>query len=115
PIPETAQVLPSSAYGLSKALCEIVILSTAGSVRAATVLRLANLVGPGERRRSLVSSVARQIAEIEAGVGYSVRHGRLDEARDFIDVRDVARAFQMCCEVLPAGARIYNVASGIAL
>jgi GDP-4-dehydro-6-deoxy-D-mannose reductase len=116
PVAETAPIRPQSPYGASKAAAEALIRESARGSRAVTVLRFANVVGPGERRPSVVSSVSRQIAEIEAGKrAASIRHGRLDEARDLVDVRDVARALSLCCESDPAGARTYNVGTGNAV
>ena len=116
PIAETGAIKPDSAYGASKAAAEELAHAFARGGRAATVLRFANVVGPGERRPSVVVSVSRQIAEIEAGKrSGAIRHGRLDEARDLVDVRDVARAVTRCCEVDAAGARTYNVGTGVAI
>jgi GDP-4-dehydro-6-deoxy-D-mannose reductase len=116
PVAETAAIEPQSPYGVSKAAAEALIREFARGSRAVTVLRFANVVGTGERRPSVVSSVSRQIAELEAGKrAGSVKHGRLDEARDLVDVRDVARAICLCCESDPAGARTYNVGTGNAV
>jgi GDP-4-dehydro-6-deoxy-D-mannose reductase len=55
--------------------------------------------------------LTRQVAEAELAGGEEavLRVGNLDAARDFTDVRDVARAYAAAAE-LPAGA--YNVCSG---
>src|SRR5206468_178173 len=77
PVAETGAIKPDSAYGTSKAAAEKLVHAFARGSRAATVLRFANVVGPGERRPSVVVSVSRQIAEIEAGKrGGVVRPGR---------------------------------------
>lgn len=116
PLAETAKILPQSPYGASKAAAETLVRDFAHGSRAVTVLRFANVVGPGERRPSVVSSVSRQIAEIERDKsGGTVKHGRLDEARDLVDVRDVARAIASCCDLDPAGVRTYNVGTGNAI
>jgi GDP-4-dehydro-6-deoxy-D-mannose reductase len=116
PVAETAAIKPHSPYGVSKAAAEALISGFARGEHAVTVLRFANVVGPGERRPSVVSSVSRQIAEIEAGKrAASIKHGRLDEARDLVDVRDVARATCLCCELDLAGTRTYNVGTGNAI
>lgn len=116
PIPESGEIRPASDYGISKAAAEFHVRAFANVSRTATILRFANVVGAGERRPSVVSSVCRQIAEIELGRGGSlVKHGRLDEARDFVDVADVARAIAACCEFDSPGALAYNVGSGRAV
>jgi nucleoside-diphosphate-sugar epimerase len=116
PVAETASIQPRSPYGASKAAAEALVRGSARGSRAVTVLRFANVVGPGERRPSVVSAVSRQIAEIEAGKrAGSIKHGRLDEARDLVDVRDVARAIASCCELDPSDARTFNVGTGNAV
>jgi len=116
PVAETGAIKPDSVYGTSKAAAEKLVHAFARGPRAATVLRFANVVGPGERRPSVVVSVSRQIAEIEAGKRTgAIRHGRLDEARDLVDVRDVARAIASCCDLDSSGARTYNVGTGVAV
>jgi GDP-4-dehydro-6-deoxy-D-mannose reductase len=116
PVAETAAIQPRSPYGASKAAAETLIREFARRPCAVTVLRFANVVGPGERRPSVVSSVSRQIAEIESGKrAASIKHGRLDEARDLVDVRDVARAIASCCQLDPLGSRTYNVGTGNAV
>jgi len=116
PVAETGAIKPDSAYGASKTAAEKLVHAFARGGRAATVLRFANVVGPGERRPSVVVSVSRQIAEIEAGKrSGAIRHGRLDEARDLVDVRDIARAVTSCCDLESAGGRTYNVGTGVAI
>jgi GDP-4-dehydro-6-deoxy-D-mannose reductase len=62
----------------------------------------------------VVGTLTRQVAEAEAAGQPEavVRTGNPDSARDFSDVRDVARAYVAAAEV-DAGA--YNVASGTAV
>ncbi len=78
PLPESADIGPTSDYGISKAASELRVRAFANDTRTATVLRFANVVGAGERRSSVVSSVCRQIAEAKRGSGAAVvRHGRV--------------------------------------
>jgi nucleoside-diphosphate-sugar epimerase len=116
PIPESAELGPTSDYGISKAASEVRVQALANEGRTATVLRFANVVGAGERRSSVVSSVCRQIAAAESGEGAEViKHGRLDEGRDFVDVADAARAIAACCDIDAPGALTYNVGTGRAV
>jgi GDP-4-dehydro-6-deoxy-D-mannose reductase len=116
PISESAAVLPTSDYGISKAAAERLVQGFANATRTATVLRFGNVVGAGERRPSVVSSVCRQIAEVELGrASATIMHGRLDESRDFVDVADVARAIALCCDFDSSGSLAYNVGSGRAV
>jgi GDP-4-dehydro-6-deoxy-D-mannose reductase len=60
------------------------------------------------------SAFAKQIAEAEAGLSEPVvRHGRLDSERDFLDVRDMARAYAAALEIAEGGT--FNVGTGHAV
>ena len=84
-------------------------------VEGAVIARAFNHVGPRQDPSFVASSLARQIADIEAG-----RHppqlvvGNLDARRDLTDVRDTVRAYAMLAEHGRAG-RPYNVCSGRAI
>lgn len=71
--------------------------------------------GPGQSDRFAVSAFARQIARIEAGLQPPiVRVGNLDAARDFLDVRDVVRAYRLALSEGVPG-EVYNVGGGTIL
>jgi GDP-4-dehydro-6-deoxy-D-mannose reductase len=73
-----------------------------------------NHIGPGQNERFVVSSLARQIAEIEARRSDPVLLvGNLEAQRDFLDVRDVVRAYALVARADFAGD-VFNVASGVA-
>jgi nucleoside-diphosphate-sugar epimerase len=95
PAREDLPLKPVSPYGLSKAgqdLCAYQYFA-AHSLRTVR-LRLFNHTGPRRPSGFVLSSFARQVAEIEAGrSAATVRVGNLDAVRDFLDVRDVARAY----------------------
>ena len=78
-------------------------------------VRAFNHTGPGQDRRFVFPAFAHQIAAIEAGRQEPVlRTGNLTACRDFLDVRDVVRAYTLLLERGRPG-RIYNVCSGSAL
>jgi GDP-4-dehydro-6-deoxy-D-mannose reductase len=61
----------------------------------------------------VAGSFARQVSEIAVGVREPViRVGNIDLERDFVDVRDVARAYALLAERGASGA-VYNIASGL--
>jgi GDP-4-dehydro-6-deoxy-D-mannose reductase len=63
-----------------------------------------------------VSDFARQVVEIERGRGPAVlRHGRLDIERDFLDVRDMARACASVLRAVQPALSVFNVGSGRAV
>src|SRR5438309_1499081 len=78
------------------------------------ILRPANQNGPRQHPGLAASAFAKQIAEAEAGIaGAVVRHGRLDAQRDFLDVRDMARAYAAAMDLGESGT--FNVGTGRAV
>lgn len=76
------------------------------------VARPGNHIGPGQSSRFVATGFAEQVAAIAAGrTEPVVRVGNLDSLRDFLDVRDVARAYRLLLERGRAG-EAYNIASG---
>src|SRR5205814_6729568 len=62
----------------------------------------------------ITSSIAKQIAEAEAGRHpATVHHGSLAGERDFIDVADAVEALMVASELTCAGGQIFNVGTGI--
>ena len=112
PLAEEAPVNPCSHYAVSKVAQEVLGLMyyEAFSWRV-LVTRGFNQCGPGQSPDFVVSSFARQIAEIEAGLREPViLVGNLEARRDFMDVRDTARAYRIIMEKGKAGTA-YNVCS----
>lgn len=95
PLAEQLEPRPVTPYGASKAAMEAVCgqYARAHDLRVA-VVRVFNLIGPGQSPRFAVPSFARQIAaaEREGGEGFELTLGNGDAIRDFVDVRDGARA-----------------------
>ncbi|HEY8598355.1 MAG TPA: GDP-mannose 4,6-dehydratase, partial [Thermomicrobiales bacterium] len=78
-------------------------------------VRAFNHIGPGQSDRFAISAFARQIAEIEAGQRAPVVCvGNLEARRDFLDVRDVVRAYSLALTRGEPGA-VYNIGSGTAV
>ena len=76
------------------------------------VARAFNHTGPGQEPTFVCSDFARQIARIETSRERAVlRVGDLTARRDFLDVRDVVRAYVLLLEKGDAG-EVYNVCSG---
>ncbi|MHB0913545.1 MAG: GDP-mannose 4,6-dehydratase [Armatimonadota bacterium] len=108
---EDAPFSPCSPYAASKACAD---LHAGESSLPVVRLRLFNHIGPGQSERFVVSSLAKQIAEIEAGrIPPRLSVGNLAAVRDFTDVRDVARAYLLAADCTPGEA--YNVCSGRAV
>lgn len=113
PVTEEQPLAPVSPYGLSKAAQDLIAAQYhAGHGLAVIRLRLFNHTGPRQPSRFVCSSLARQVAEAEAGLRPPrVEVGDLDPVRDFTDVRDVARAWWLAAASGVPGAA-YNVCSG---
>ena len=112
PVDEDAPLRPQNPYAVSKAACDLLggEYADAHGMRVVRT-RSFNHAGPGQSDEYVVGTLTRQVAEAELAGGEEavLRVGNLDAARDFTDVRDVARAYAAAAE-LPAGA--YNVCSG---
>ncbi len=112
PITEKHQPNPRSPYAVSKYSAEMIlrVLESNGGTRV-IVARPFNHIGPGQSPGFVCPSFARQIAEIETGQRDFLLHGNLTTKRDFLDVRDVARAYRMLLEKKPADP-LFIIASG---
>jgi GDP-4-dehydro-6-deoxy-D-mannose reductase len=113
PIKESQPFRPVSPYGVSKAAVDLLGHQYFHAHGLATVrLRTFSACGPGQSEHFVVSSLARQVAALAAGVQEPrIAAGNLDVARDFVDVRDVARAYWAAATRARAG-EAYNVACG---
>ena len=114
PVTEDAPLRPQNPYATSKATSDVL----AGFYGDAFDLRVVrarafNHVGPAQREQYVVSGFARQIAEAERdGAGeVTVSTGNTAARRDFVDVRDVARAYWALLSGGHSGA--FNVCSGV--
>jgi GDP-4-dehydro-6-deoxy-D-mannose reductase len=115
PVEEDAPLRPQNPYAVSKAACDLLAGQYADAFGMHVVrLRAFNHAGPGQSDDYVVGTLTRQVAEAElAGHEEAVlRTGNPDSARDFTDVRDVARAYVAAASV---GGGQFNVASGRAV
>lgn len=113
PVGEDRIAAPVTPYGASKLGAEAVARQVSAGGRVEVVVaRSFNHAGPGQDARFIFPSMALQLARIDAGGAEPViRVGNLEARRDFLDVRDVARAY---LTLLRAGGNgeVYNVCSG---
>lgn len=110
PITEKTELKPQTHYALSKAAQELVALRYfhAHELRV-TGVRTFNLLGPGLSPEMACSAFARQIALAEkSGKPSVISTGNLEAKRDFVDVRDVVRAYELIARKGKPG-EIYNV------
>lgn len=114
PLRESAPSSPANPYAASKAAAEMLLLGEARSFGLDVVIaRAFNHIGPGQNSRFVVANFAEQLAKIAAGAPPQLYVGNLDAKRDFLDVRDVVRAYVALARDGSSG-EIYNVCSGTA-
>jgi GDP-4-dehydro-6-deoxy-D-mannose reductase len=114
-LPQTEQspLRPNNPYAVSKVAQDFLGLQyhLAFGLRVVRV-RPFNHTGPGQSPRFVVPAFASQIARIEAGLQEpTMRVGNLASSRDFLDVRDIARAYHLAVTTAEPG-EVYNLASG---
>ncbi|MBE0670196.1 MAG: GDP-mannose 4,6-dehydratase [Anaerolineales bacterium] len=115
PINERVKPHPITHYAVSKLAQEIASLRYFDAFGLPVmVVRMFNLLGPGQSPDLACSAFARQIALAEACSENEITIGDLRARRDFVDVRDAVRAFALLAEKGKAG-HIYNVCSGHAV
>jgi GDP-4-dehydro-6-deoxy-D-mannose reductase len=113
PVRETNPLRPLSPYAVSKVAQDLLgyqYHKTHGLNVVRT--RAFNHEGPRHAATFALSNFALQIAEIEAGLREpTLRVGNLEAHRDYLDVRDVVRAYWLALDRGEPG-EVYNVASG---
>jgi len=114
PLVEESPLDPVSPYAVARVSQELLSKVYAEAYGVDLIItRSFNHVGPGQKDAFVISSFARQIAEIKkCGQGKgALSTGDLTIVRDFLDVRDVVRAYYLLLTQGKKG-RIYNVCSG---
>ncbi|MEV7781469.1 NAD-dependent epimerase/dehydratase family protein [Kitasatospora sp. NPDC088351] len=110
PVAESAEPRPVGPYGVSKlAGTELVLASGLD----AAVLRVFDVVGPGAPTASLFGRLAEGLRRALEREESQVRMPDLSGYRDFVDVRDVARAIQAAA--VSAATGVINIGSGHAV
>jgi GDP-4-dehydro-6-deoxy-D-mannose reductase len=112
PLDETTVPRPGNAYAASKLAAEAYALAWQRSYGLdCIVARAFNHIGPGQDTRFVVSSFARQLADIAGGAPPLMHVGNLEAQRDFLDVRDVVAAYVLLLANGRSG-EVFNVCSG---
>jgi GDP-4-dehydro-6-deoxy-D-mannose reductase len=112
PLREERSANPISPYAVARVAQEqLSKVYTKGYGLDIVCTRSFNHLGPGQTDRFVASSFVRQAVEVKQGIRDAVTCGSLDIVRDFIDVRDVIRAYEILMDCGAAG-EIYNVCSG---
>ncbi len=110
---ETAPLAPQNTYGATKAAADLALGAMAAEGLRAVRLRPFNHTGPGQTDAFVVPAFARQVARIAAGLQPPLLEvGDLTPYRDFLDVRDVCRAYALALGATLEPGTILNLASG---
>lgn len=114
-VTETAPLLPLNCYARSKMAAEMMLSDVLPCNQKLIVTRAFNHIGSGQDERFVMASLAAQIIRIEQGQQQPIlRVGNIDVSRDFLDVRDVCRAY---IQILSISDRlekrsVFNICSG---
>jgi GDP-4-dehydro-6-deoxy-D-mannose reductase len=114
PIKESIPLNPLSPYAVARVSQEMLSQCYVSSYKLDIILtRSFNHIGPGQRDIFVIPSFIKQILTgIQDGLPEIVLHtGDISIIRDFLDVRDVVRAYQLLLEKGVAG-ELYNVCTG---
>jgi len=116
PIDEGVPLRPVDPYSVSKVSADMLAFQYFKSFNIHIIrVRPFNHIGPRQSSDYVVSSFAKQIAEIEKGLKDPViTVGNLEAKRDFTNVRDMVRAYYLALAKGEPGA-VYNICSGRAV
>lgn len=107
PISESARIIVSNPYALSKRMCEEMVEHFSRMFGfPATVVRPFNIYGPRQDGRFLLPSIVQQAIHAD-----EIKVMDLEPRRDYVFVDDVADAF-LACAGAPSDFGVYNVGSG---
>lgn len=116
PVDENKALRPSNIYAATKA-CQNMLGKIYANAYAIEIMmvRAFNHIGPRQSPQFVISDFCKQVAEIEAGIREPIIYvGNLNVERDFTDVRDVVRAYELIMNYGKKG-ETYNVGSGQAI
>jgi len=112
PVSESCPMRPNNPYSASKGAADLLGVQHYLAYGTDVVMaRPFNHAGPRQSSTYVLGALARQVAEVEAGIKPRVEVGNLDIVRDFTDVRDVVRGYRLLATSGIPG-EIYNLGSG---
>jgi len=115
PLVETQELRPGSPYGVARVAQEHLSKVFAEGYGLDVVMtRSFNHMGPGQRDQFVIPSFVKQVVQARrAGLKTCViRAGNTQVVRDFLDVRDVVRAYHALFQKGIRG-EVYNICSGV--
>lgn len=110
PLTEESPLNPISPYAVARTSQEMLSkVYVEGYGMKIYLTRSFNHIGPGQSSRFFIPSMVKQV--LSANNDENIQTGDLSIVRDFIDVRDVVRAYWMILESGTPGS-VYNICSG---
>lgn len=106
PMPESHPLRPTTIYGSAKALAGAMLTLDSGFTSSVTWARLFNVIGPGEHPDRVVPKALRSLL-----LNQPMPLSSGEQIRDYVDVRDVARALVELGQARVQGS--VNIASGV--
>lgn len=111
PLNETYEPQPGGTYGETKLAQTKLVERAAAAGQRAYVVRPFNIIGPGLPAFYFAAGLARRLREFGDATPREFDVFNAQATRDFIDVRDVARAVRLLCVTrpTPGDSIIYNI------
>jgi len=113
-IDEECPLKPVMLYGLAKTVQEMVAQYYCNMGLMLCIVRLSNLCGPGQGPGMVLSDWVKQVVAIVDGKASELKVRHRSTSRDFVDVRDAARAITFIAEDFPV-FEVFNISSGEAV
>jgi GDP-4-dehydro-6-deoxy-D-mannose reductase len=117
PIVEETRLSPINHYAASKASADMVSFDYARShgLNIVTVRPFTH-TGPGQKVGFFVPDMISQVAQAEKGlIDDTLMVGNVDAVRDYLDVRDVIRAYELLLDAPTTPGSVYNICSGVGI
>ena len=115
PVNESCPLRPNNPYSASKGAADLLgVQHFLAHGTEVVIARPFNHAGPRQSPTYVLGGLARQVAEVEAGLKPRVEVGNLDIVRDFLDARDVVRAYRLLAHAdrSKVAGEVFNVGRG---